>query len=71
MELNTIAKRWGSSIGIILPKSVVDENRIQENDEVIIEIKKRVLAKELFGKFQIASEKSTQKIKDEMRKGWG
>jgi len=43
---------------------------ISKKDEEIVEVKKQVLAKELFGKFQIASEKSAQKIKDEMRNGW-
>ena len=40
MEIKAIAKKWGSSIGIILPKAVVEENRIRENDEITIEINK-------------------------------
>jgi len=69
MEIKTIAKRWGSSIGIIIPKKVVEENRIRENEEVIIDIKKRPLAKEFFGKYP-NWKRSTQEIKDEARKGW-
>ncbi len=70
MEVRTIAKKWGSSIGVILPKNVVEAKRIRENDELIIEIKKRPLAGELFGKFPRKSGKSAQQIKDEMRLGW-
>ena len=70
MEIKTIAKKWGSSLGIILPKAVVEENKIRENDEIMIEIKKQTLARELFGKFPRASKKSAQEIKDEMRGGW-
>lgn len=71
MEIKTIAKKWGSSIGVILPKSVVETHRIRENDEVLIEVKKPVLAKELFGKFpEWKSKKTTQELKDEARLGW-
>ena len=71
MEIKTIAKRWGSSIGIILPKSVVEENKIRENEEVIIEVKKPVFVKELFGKYpEWKSKKTAQELKDEARRGW-
>ena len=71
-EIKTIAKKWGSSIGVIIPKEVVEAKRIKENDQVIIEIKNRPLAKDFFGRFpEWKSKKSTQELKDEMRKGWG
>ena len=44
---------------------------IKENEEVSIKTKKKLLAKELFGKFpRWKSKKSAQELKDEMRKGW-
>lgn len=70
MEIETIAKKWGSSIGIVLPKSIVDNRKIRENDRVIIEIKNRTLAKEFFGRFKGKFKKSAQEIKDEAREGW-
>ncbi|MBS3081001.1 AbrB/MazE/SpoVT family DNA-binding domain-containing protein [Candidatus Pacearchaeota archaeon] len=70
MEIKTIAKRWGSSIGIILPKSIVDAKKINENDELIIEIKNRNLTEDLFGKYPRKTDKSAQELKDEARKGW-
>ena len=69
MEIETIAKRWGSSIGIIIPKEIVESNKIRENDKIIIDIKKRPIAKEFFGKYP-NWKRSTQEIKDEARKGW-
>ena len=71
MEIKTIAKKWGSSIGIILPKSIIEANRIREHDEIVIEIKKKTLAGEMFGKFPRLSKKSGQELKDEARRGWG
>jgi len=71
MEVKTTARRWGSSIGIILPKAVVEANRIRENEEVIIEVKKKTLAGEMFGRFpEWKFKKSAQELKDEARRGW-
>ena len=70
MEIKAIAKKWGSSIGVIIPKEVVDAKKIKENDAIVIEVKTRPLAGNLFGKFPRKSGKSTQEIKDELREGW-
>lgn len=70
MEVKTLAKKWGNSIGIILPKSVVDLRKIQENDEVIIEIKTQSIMGDLFGKYPRTSKRTAQEIKDEARGGW-
>jgi antitoxin component of MazEF toxin-antitoxin module len=70
MEIKTIARKWGNSIAIILPKNFVEERKIRENDEVVIEVKKKVLAGEMFGKFPRKSGKTAQELKDEMRRGW-
>jgi antitoxin component of MazEF toxin-antitoxin module len=72
MEIKTIAKRWGSSIGVILPRAIVEENKIRENEEVIIELKKPLFVRETFGKYpEFKSKKSAQELKNEARKGWG
>ena len=39
MEIKVIPKKWGSSLGIVLPKEVVDAKKIKENKEIIIEVK--------------------------------
>ena len=71
MELRTRTRRWGNSIAIILPKVIVDEAEIKENDEVTINIdKSRPKAGEFFGRLKGKIKRSTQEIKDEMRKGW-
>ena len=70
MEIKVKVRRWGSSMGVILPKSVVEANRIKDNDEITLEIKKQTVANELFGKYPITSGRTTQEIKDEMKKGW-
>lgn len=69
VEIETRTRKWGSSIGVVLPKEVVDEIGIKPNEKIVINIKKRPLAKEFFGKFPHWG-KSTQELKDEMRAGW-
>lgn len=66
------AKRWGSSLGFIIPNEVVREQKIREGDELEIELQKMTDIERLFG---IAHGKrrpgmTTQKIKDGLRGGW-
>ena len=69
VEIETRTRKWGSSIGLILPKSLVDEVGIKPNEKITIEVKKRPLAKEFFGLLK-DWKRSTQEIKDEARAGW-
>ena len=70
MEIKAVAKRWGSSIGIIIPKEVVEAKRIKEEDEIIVRVETvKPKAGVLFG-FLKNWKKSGQEIKDEVRGGW-
>ena len=69
VEIEAKTRKWGSSIGLVLPKRIVEEEGIKPNEKIVITIKKRPLAKEFFGKFPHWG-KSTQELKDEMRAGW-
>ena len=68
-EVQTKTKRWGSSIGVVLPKSLVEEIGIKADEIIVIEVKKSHKAKEFFGLLK-GWNKSEQEIKDEARKGW-
>ena len=63
------AKKWGSSLGVIIPKTVVEQQHISEGEQIVVAIKKQHLAKEFFGILS-AWKKSAQKLKDEAREGW-
>lgn len=69
MEIIAKPRKWGNSLAIILPKVVVDTNRIKENQDITIEIKEKSTAKNIFGILP-KWDRPTQEIKDEMRKGW-
>ena len=70
MEVKTRAKKWGSSLAVILPKMVVQASRIRENDEIVLEVKHPVLCSELFGKFPRRSRRTAQQLKEDARRGW-
>jgi len=59
-------RKWGSSLGVIIPKDVVKELKIRENQEVYLEIKpKDNPLKELFGSVKLS--KPTEQLLKEIR----
>ena len=69
MGYKTITKRWGNSLGLVIPKNIVEESHIQENEKVTVFIIKDS-QKALEGTFGIAKGKiktTSQKIKNRSR----
>ena len=68
--VETKLKRWGNSFGIVIPAEIIQRENMKENEDVKILIVKN--SKKAFidtfgiGKGKI--KKSTQQIKDELRK---
>ena len=63
-------KRWGNSLGIIIPSHIAEANKIKENDDIkviVIPDSKKAL-KETFGMLKGKLVKSSQQMKDELRK---
>lgn len=59
-------RKWGSSLGVVIPKQVVKELKLRENEEVAFEItKKENPLKELFGSVKLS--KPTEHILKEIR----
>jgi antitoxin component of MazEF toxin-antitoxin module len=72
MEIETLTRKWGNSIAIIIPSRIVDQEKIKENQEVIVKVEKKkvLLVKDVFGKFPQLRKWSAQELKDEARAGW-
>jgi len=68
MQTKTVAKQWGSSLGVIIPKEIVEKEKIRAMDELIVDVKKKTDITSLFGSLRLR--KSAQKLKDEGRTGW-
>lgn len=63
------AKKWGNSLGVILPRDVVEKEHIKENQKIgilIIKDSSKTL-KSSFGILKGKMKKSSQQIKDELR----
>ena len=61
MAVEVKTKRWGNSIGIVIPSETIDKLRIKPNELIIIEVtKKENVLKELFG--SIKMKKSTEQL---------
>ncbi len=69
MEIECTARKVGNSVGIILPKEFVRKEGIKPNQNLHVEIRKQVKVRDVFGMFS-GWKTSTQKLKDEARKGW-
>ena len=67
-EVEVQTRKWGNSLGIVIPTKIIEEEKLQENQKVIVEIKRVIDLKKLRG--FIKFKKSAQEIKDEMRSGW-
>ncbi len=61
-------RRWGNSLGIILPKEVVQQKGLKEKDRVIIEIVNPAVFRSLWG--TLKTKKTAQQLKDMAREGW-
>ena len=67
MVTSVKTKQWGNSIGIIIPKDVVDDLSLVPGEEVAIEIeKKQNVLKELWGSLNWGKDK--KKVLAEVRK---
>ncbi len=64
-EIKTTAKKWGSSIGIIIPKEIVEKEKIKEGEKLDILIRKRVDLKKTKEAWR-----DMQKLSKEISKKW-
>ncbi|MEK6961553.1 MAG: AbrB/MazE/SpoVT family DNA-binding domain-containing protein [Nanoarchaeota archaeon] len=63
-----VTKRWGNSLGIVIPKDLVDELGLKPHEEVVFEVHKRsgTVLKDLFG--AVKWSKSPKDLLKESRK---
>ncbi len=66
-------KKWGNSLGIVIPKETVNEENIEEGDELeVIMIKKTDVIKETFGMLKGKLKRNTDEVLAEVdRELWG
>ena len=68
MAVEVKTKKWGNSIGVIIPRETVEKFNIKPEEKIVIEIsKKENVLKEMFGTAKLKN-KSAEKILKEFRK---
>jgi len=60
-------RKWGNSLGVVIPSEEASKEGLRENDEVEVVIRKALDIRELFGKYKF---RDLQKLKEELREGW-
>jgi len=70
LEAELKVRKWGNSLGVVLPNEIVKKNGLKEGSviEVFIPQKSKISLEKVFGTAKF--KKSTQQLKDEMRAGW-
>lgn len=67
MAVEVKTKRWGNSIGVVIPIETVERLNIIPEEEIVIEIeKKNNVLKEMFGKAKF--KRSAKKMIEDFRK---
>ena len=61
-------KKWGNSMGIVLPKEIVKNQGIKEGDEIVINVFKKGDLSDIFG--TLKTKLTGQQLKDLSRRDW-
>ncbi|QQG49254.1 MAG: hypothetical protein HY247_02790 [archaeon] len=68
MRVNARVRRFGNSLGVVVPFEEAERMGLSPGDSVELEVVRKANLKDLFGTIKFAN--SAQEIKDEDRQGW-
>ena len=68
MAIEGIVKKWGNSMGVLIPKEVVEREKLRVNEKIIFNIVKKADLTNIFGTLE--RKISGQEFKEMVRKGW-
>lgn len=66
--IKCVPRQWGNSLGITIPKDLVEKEGIEEGKPITITLNPRPELKSIFASFKFSQ--SPQMMKDEERKQW-
>ena len=67
MEIEAETRKWGNSLGIIIPKVIVEKENLKQNQKIkilAVETESKTRVKDIFGKLKF--KRPTQEILDEV-----
>ena len=68
MAVEVVVKKWGNSMGVILPKELVKEKNLKENEKISIELVREIDLSDIFGSLKGKFKMTSQQLKDEIRR---
>jgi len=68
MATEVEVRKWGNSMGIILPRELITAQELKQHDRILIDVVKRADLTDVCGSFK--TKKSGQEFKNMVRKGW-
>jgi len=68
MATEVVLKKWGNSMGVVLPKELVEKEQLKKNEKIFLEIVKEADLTKIFG--SLKRKMSGQEFKDLVREGW-
>lgn len=67
MAIQTKLRKWGNSVGVVIPIEILKKRNLREGEEVVIEIEKKEPIANVFGSLKNWKIDS-QRVKDKIRK---
>jgi len=68
MATEVFVRKWGSSLGIVLPRELVEKKNIKVRQKIFIDVGSKADLTNIFGRFK--RRLSGQQFKDVVREGW-
>ncbi len=68
MASEVVLRKWGNSLGVVLPKELVENKGLHEKEVILIEVVKEANLKDVFG--SLKRKMSGQEFKDLVKQGW-
>ena len=69
MAVEVKLKRWGNSMAVIVPNSIIEQKKLRENEAIFIEVVKRADLRPISGLIK-ERKMSGQQAKSLARRGW-
>ncbi len=69
MVVEVKLKRWGNSMAVIVPNSLVQERKLKEDDKIFIEVVKKADLSDIFGMIK-KRKLSGHEAKNLAKEGW-
>ena len=69
MAVELTLKKWGNSLGVVVPAELIERKNLKEGEKILVEVVKKADLRDVFGIIK-KRKMSGQDAKNLARKGW-